>query len=503
MLRNTLPTPRDHLDEHECLGSTRKSRVVGNKVNSYRIGRRKSGQNPNESCVLSISKEQQLKSHNNRGHAQIVQEKNCDDIMPKKNGKHVKKRSVKSIYSAKKRPEAKLNKSLIMRLALKVKSLREKKRAKTKIYTRRVILNHKRTNSNILVSKAQYTTKRKARKSEKSFKSPPSASFKSSISADTQPQNRAQLQKRMSKINPLAKLGSFENPISIASEGKVFRRLPPSWKVACRIGKKNFNSAADVDEILVYPKHKTGRGAVTLTMNDIRRLKPGVYINDNLLDFYLSYLYWEKWDESLRERVHVFNSFFFKKWIGCKQREGEGTSGFKLSRYSVVKKWTKNVDIFTKDFLVIPVNYHLHWSLAIVCNPRGMLENSMNSKRRCCILGFDSLTKFRNLHFAEIKKFLDMARNDRGKKALRVLPFANDKRCSCIPTKAPSQSNGADCGLFVMQNCEKFFDSIGNSNNLTLTLGNNWYSSLDISQKRTQILDLISTKAGINLSIFL
>jgi len=499
MLRNNLPTLKDHLVQHEYLVGERKARVVGNNVYSFRIGHRKSGKNPNESSGLAISKEQYLKPHNNRGHAQLVLEKNCAENMTKKNGKHVKERGVKSIHSERKRLEAKPKKALLMRLALKVKSLREKKRARTNLYSRRVIPNHTRTNSNILVSKARYTSKKKARKSEKSFKLPSSAGFQSSISADAQLLNRSQLPKRVSKIKPMAKLGSFENPISIASEENVFRRLATSWKVADRIGKNNTNSPADVENILVYPKHKTGRGAVTLTMNDIRRLKPGVYINDNLLDFYLSYLYWEKWDQSLRERVHVFNTFFFKKWIGCKQRDSESTSGFWLSRYSVVRKWTKNVDIFTKDFLVIPVNYHLHWSLAIVCNPQGILDNSINSKGRCCILGFDSLTKFRNLHFAEIKRFLDMARNNRRKKSA----FAYDERCSCIPTDAPSQSNGADCGLYVMQNCEKFFDSIEVSKSETLTLGNNWYSSLDISQKRMQILDLISTKAGINLSIFL
>lgn len=34
-----------------------------------------------------------------------------------------------------------------------------------------------------------------------------------------------------------------------------------------------------------------------------------------------------------------------------------------------VKKWTKGVDIFSKDFLFMPVNSHLHWSLTIICFP--------------------------------------------------------------------------------------------------------------------------------------
>jgi len=105
----------------------------------------------------------------------------------------------------------------------------------------------------------------------------------------------------------------------------------------------------------------------------------------------------------------LFNSHFFKKWIGFKQLKGEDTLGFNLSRYTVVKKWTKKVDIFAKDFLVIPVNYKLHWSLAIVCSPGAISENFMTSKKRCSILGFDSLTKFHNSHFDEIKTYLDIA----------------------------------------------------------------------------------------------
>ncbi len=39
-----------------------------------------------------------------------------------------------------------------------------------------------------------------------------------------------------------------------------------------------------------------------------------------------------------------------------------------------VQKWTKNVDLFEKDFIVIPINEHAHWYMAIVCFPGRMLE---------------------------------------------------------------------------------------------------------------------------------
>ncbi|KAH8061411.1 hypothetical protein JL722_4028 [Aureococcus anophagefferens] len=36
--------------------------------------------------------------------------------------------------------------------------------------------------------------------------------------------------------------------------------------------------------------------------------------------------------------------------------------------YAKVKKWTKKVDVFDQDLLFVPVNEHLHWSLAVVRN---------------------------------------------------------------------------------------------------------------------------------------
>lgn len=34
-----------------------------------------------------------------------------------------------------------------------------------------------------------------------------------------------------------------------------------------------------------------------------------------------------------------------------------------------MKRWTKNVNLFEKDFIVIPLNENSHWFLAIICFP--------------------------------------------------------------------------------------------------------------------------------------
>jgi Ulp1 family protease len=41
--------------------------------------------------------------------------------------------------------------------------------------------------------------------------------------------------------------------------------------------------------------------------------------------------------------------------------------------YKKVAKWTKNVDVFAQDYLLIPIHDTAHWSLAIICHP-GVLQ---------------------------------------------------------------------------------------------------------------------------------
>ncbi|KAI0034653.1 hypothetical protein K488DRAFT_45060 [Vararia minispora EC-137] len=102
---------------------------------------------------------------------------------------------------------------------------------------------------------------------------------------------------------------------------------------------------SDPRSILVYPP--SGRGSVNITKGDLARLAPGEYLNDTLIEFGL-----RLWLDDLRQvnperidEIYVFNSFFYKK-LSDKKCEG----------YQDVRKWTAKVDIFSKKYLIIPVN---------------------------------------------------------------------------------------------------------------------------------------------------
>lgn len=38
-------------------------------------------------------------------------------------------------------------------------------------------------------------------------------------------------------------------------------------------------------------------------------------------------------------------------------------------RHCRVKTWTKGINIFEKDFIIVPINENEHWFLAIICFP--------------------------------------------------------------------------------------------------------------------------------------
>ena len=119
----------------------------------------------------------------------------------------------------------------------------------------------------------------------------------------------------------------------------------------------------DTEPYLTYPPHTT-RGSVTVTYGDLHRLEPNEFLNDTLIEFYLLYIRDRVVPQRLRERFHFFNSFLFT-------RLSEYGSGGVREVYGHVKGWTKGVNLFEKDWIVIPINDadRHHWSLVVIAHP--------------------------------------------------------------------------------------------------------------------------------------
>lgn len=109
----------------------------------------------------------------------------------------------------------------------------------------------------------------------------------------------------------------------------------------------------------VYPLYEDAVGAVTLRRGHLHRLEEGVYLNDELIDFRIRQIT-EELDPEVRSKIHVFNSHFY---ITLRDQG-----------YEQVRKWTKNVDLFEKQFLFVPINESEHWSLVVIAWPGKVAE---------------------------------------------------------------------------------------------------------------------------------
>lgn len=121
------------------------------------------------------------------------------------------------------------------------------------------------------------------------------------------------------------------------------------------------SSPTNLSKTLVYPPE--GRKKAEVDSSDIERLRDGEFLNDNLIGFYLRFLehHLERNKPDVAKRVYFFNSYFFDTLTS----PAKGKRGI---NYEGVQKWTRNVDLFSHDYVIVPINESAHWYLAIICN---------------------------------------------------------------------------------------------------------------------------------------
>ncbi|XP_068164724.1 sentrin-specific protease 3-like isoform X2 [Antennarius striatus] len=154
-----------------------------------------------------------------------------------------------------------------------------------------------------------------------------------------------------------------------------------------------------------------------LTMDDLGTLYGQNWLNDQVMNMYGDLVM-----DSVPEKVHFFNSFFYDK--------------LRTKGYEGVKRWTKNVDIFQKDLLLIPIHLEVHWSLVSVDIPRRAItyfDSQRTLNRRC------PKHIFKYLQAEAIKKDQQ--------------PFLTGWK-GFFKMNVGRQNNDSDCGAFVLQYCK-------------------------------------------------
>lgn len=195
---------------------------------------------------------------------------------------------------------------------------------------------------------------------------------------------------------------------------------------------------------------------IDISKYDILTLRPDTWINDNIINFYLNMLV-ERSAHTTNQglpKVHTFHTFFAPKLM----KHG----------YEGVQKWTKNVDIFCNDLILVPVFIEsVHWCMAII---------NMHSKK---ISYYDSLG---SLNFPLLVALEDYLRNEQLTKC-NVEIKAHEWSKEHV-TNFPQQENSNDCGVFSCMAAE----FVCRNRNITFTQKNVSYF------REKMILEIVTGK---------
>uniref|UniRef100_A0A3P9Q869 SUMO specific peptidase 1 n=1 Tax=Poecilia reticulata TaxID=8081 RepID=A0A3P9Q869_POERE len=158
---------------------------------------------------------------------------------------------------------------------------------------------------------------------------------------------------------------------------------------------------------------------LSLTRKDMQTLSNLNWLNDEVINFYMNLLV-ERSKEPNRPSVNTFNTFFYPK--------------LRSSGYSAVRRWTKKMDIFAKDILLVPVHLGMHWCLSVV------------DFRKKSVIYFDSMGGSNDQACQILFDYLQQESRDKKGKELDTSGWTLHSK---KPSEIPQQMNGSDCGMFT------------------------------------------------------
>ncbi|WFD28844.1 Ulp1 peptidase [Malassezia nana] len=167
--------------------------------------------------------------------------------------------------------------------------------------------------------------------------------------------------------------------------------------------------------------------------HDMAKLRPGQWLNDEVINFY-GQLIQQRANEAAPQpgvagacwAVHVFSSFFW---------ENLTTRG-----YAGVRRWSRRVDLFTKDLVLLPINVgQAHWVCAAI---------DLRLRR---FAYYDSMGMPSPVVLQRLRAYLSDELRDKHGLTLYLDDWADYFACDT----SPQQSNGYDCGVFTAQTLEQ------------------------------------------------
>ncbi|XP_047987638.1 sentrin-specific protease-like [Leguminivora glycinivorella] len=151
---------------------------------------------------------------------------------------------------------------------------------------------------------------------------------------------------------------------------------------------------------------------------DLQTLSGLNWLNDEVINFYMNLIMQRCEERKDLPKTYAANTFFYPKLMQS------GQAG--------LRRWTRKVDIFAHDLMVVPVHLGVHWCMSMVDFRSKKIQylDSMGGKNQPCL---DALLQY----------LRDEHQDKKGQ------PF-DDKgwKLECLSKDIPQQMNGSDCGMF-------------------------------------------------------
>ncbi|KAL6084903.1 hypothetical protein STEG23_036273 [Scotinomys teguina] len=174
---------------------------------------------------------------------------------------------------------------------------------------------------------------------------------------------------------------------------------------------------------------------LNITRGNMQTLQESHWLNDEIVNFYMNLLM-ERSKSPGYPALHTFNTFFYSK--------------LKCGGYRSVKRWTRTIDIFTKEIVLVPIHLEVHWSLVAI------------DLRKKTITYWDSMAQKRPDILGMIFQYLQEESKTRRNIDLNPLEW---KQSSMTAEEIPLQLNRSDCGVFTC----KYADYISRGQPITFS----------------------------------
>ncbi|KAM6224848.1 sentrin-specific protease 2 [Rhynchocyon petersi] len=156
-----------------------------------------------------------------------------------------------------------------------------------------------------------------------------------------------------------------------------------------------------------------------ITRADIQTLKNYHWLNDEVINFYMNLLM-ERNKKQGYPALHAFSTFFYPK--------------LRSGGYQAVKRWTKGINLFEQELILVPIHRKVHWSLVVI------------DLRKKCLKYLDSMGQKGHRICEILLQYLQEESKTKRNIDLNLLEWTH---YSMKPHEIPQQLNGSDCGMFT------------------------------------------------------